>query len=75
MCNQPEAATSDSNDGLDGMTGREIIFMLRDIPTKCDVCNSLKAPEELEPVSGGEWICHECWAAECKHYNELRGAV
>ena len=64
-------ATSGSNDGLDGLTGREIISMLRNMPTKCDVCDQPKKPEELDPVSGGEWICHECWAAECKHYDDL----
>ena len=71
----PPEAASRSSDGLDGLTGREIICMLRDMPTQCDVCGQPKMPDELDPVSGGEWICHECWDAECKRFDELRGAV
>lgn len=38
------------------------------IPERCDCCNELKAPEDLDPVSGGEWICFECFERTCKPF-------
>lgn len=57
---------------LDDLTGIELIRGMRDMPTKCDVCGQLKEPEELDPVSGGEWLCFECGAAERKGFDELQ---
>ena len=66
--NEQKAIGPESNDGLGGMTGRDIIFMLRDIPTKCDVCGQDTDAQDLDPVSGGAWICGPCWEAEGKRY-------
>ena len=46
---------------------RQIITDLRGgIPDVCDCCGEKRAPEELDPVSGGEWICHECFDRDIK---------
>ena len=38
----------------------EVFCELRGMPDKCDWCDSPKSAEELDPVSGGEWICEKC---------------
>lgn len=44
---------------------RQIIADLRGgIPDKCDCCGRVTPPDDLEPVSGGEWICVKCLEAE-----------
>lgn len=47
---------------------RELISSLRGLPSKCDCCEQEKAPEELDPVSGGEWICFECYDRMLKSF-------
>lgn len=44
---------------FDKIDGRELIFMLRGMPEKCDYCDE-KDPNELNPLSGGEWACNAC---------------
>jgi formylmethanofuran dehydrogenase subunit E len=56
------------------MNIRQLITDLRGgIPEKCDACGKSTPPEDLDPVSGGEWICNECMEAELKYLNNPRG--
>lgn len=55
---------------------RKLIEELRGgIPEKCDCCDQYRESIDLIPVSGGEWICNECWDREVEYYNRLRKAI
>ena len=50
---------------------RQLIADLRGgIPDKCDVCGKETPPDDLDPVSGGEWICGQCWEAELDYFRQ-----
>lgn len=40
---------------------RQLIEELRGgVPPTCDACGQETPEEQLDPYSGGEWICWEC---------------